>query len=55
MAEKLILIGILILQVMTIGDIVEISDDVKAVRKIVTDLKKADEYLRKESNENGRE
>nr|DAE53757.1 MAG TPA: hypothetical protein [Caudoviricetes sp.] len=39
MAEKLILIGILILQVMTIGDIVEISDDVKAVRKLVTYLK----------------
>lgn len=39
MAEKVILIGILILQVMTIGDIVEISDDVKAVRKIVTYLK----------------
>lgn len=39
MAEKLILIGILILQVMTIGAIVEITDDVKAVRKIVTYLK----------------
>lgn len=39
MAEKLMLIGILILQVMTIGAIVEITDDVKAVRKIVTYLK----------------
>lgn len=35
MAEKLMLIGILILQVMTIGA----TDDVKAVRKIVTYLK----------------
>lgn len=39
MAEKLMLIGILILQVMTIGAIVEITDDVKAVRKLVTYLK----------------
>lgn len=39
MAEKLILIGVMILQVMTIGAIVEITDDVKAVRKIVTYLK----------------
>lgn len=39
MAEKLMLIGMLILQVMTIGAIVEITDDVKAVRKIVTYLK----------------
>lgn len=39
MAEKLMLIGILILQVMTIGAIVEITDDVKAVRKILTYLK----------------
>lgn len=38
MAEKLMLIGILILQVMTIGAIVEITDDVKAVRKLVTYL-----------------
>lgn len=33
------LIGILILQVMTIGAIVEITDDVKAIRKTVTYLK----------------
>lgn len=39
MAEKLMLIGMLILQVMTIGAIVEITDDVKAVRKLVTYLK----------------
>lgn len=39
MAEKLMLIGMLILQVMTIGTIVEITDDVKVVRKIVTYLK----------------
>lgn len=39
MAEKLMLIGILILQAMTIGAIVEITDDVKAVRKLVTYLK----------------
>lgn len=39
MAEKLILIGVMILQVMTIGAVVEITDDVKAVRKIVTYLK----------------
>ena len=40
MAEKLILIGILILQVMTIGDIVEISDDVKAVKKSIEEHRK---------------
>lgn len=39
MAEKLMLIGILIFQIITIGAIVEITDDVKAVRKIVTYLK----------------
>lgn len=39
MAEKLMLIGVVILQVITIGAIVEITDDVKAVRKIVTYLK----------------
>lgn len=39
MAEKLMLIGMLILQVMTIGAIVKITDDVKAVRKLVTYLK----------------
>ena len=39
MAEKLMLMGILILQVMTIGAIVEIADDVKAIRKTVTYLK----------------
>lgn len=39
MAEKLMLIGILILQVITIGAIAEITDDVKAVRKLVTYLK----------------
>ena len=33
------LIGILILQVITIGAIAEITDDVKAVRKLVTYLK----------------
>lgn len=39
MAEKLMLIGMLILQVITIGAIVEITDDVKAVKKLVTYLK----------------
>lgn len=39
MTEKLMLIGILILQVITIGAIVKITDDVKAVRKLVTYLK----------------
>ena len=38
MAEKLMLIGILIFQIITIGAIDEITDAVKAVRKIVTYL-----------------
>lgn len=45
MAEKLMLIGILILQVMTIGTIVEITDDVKAVRKLVTYLKEKESSI----------
>lgn len=42
MAEKLMLIGILILQVITI---VEITDDVKAVRKLVTYLEEKESSL----------
>lgn len=45
------LIGILILQVMTIGAIVEINDDVKAVRKLVTYLKGKESSLNDKFNE----
>lgn len=51
MAEKLMLIGMLILQVMTIGAIVDITDDVKAVRKIVTYLKGKKSSLDDKSND----
>lgn len=51
MAEKLMLIGILILQVMAIGAIVEITDDVKAVRKLVTYLKGKESSLNDKFNE----
>ena len=39
MAEKLMLLGVLILLVMAIGAIAEITDDIKAVRKTVSYLK----------------
>ena len=45
------LIGILILQVMAIGAIVEITDDVKAVRKLVTYLKGKESSLNDKFNE----
>ena len=39
MAEKLMLLGVLILLVIAIGTIAEMADDLKAVRKTVTYLK----------------
>lgn len=45
MAEKLMLLGVLILLVMAIGAIAEITDDIKAVRKTVSYLKEKESSI----------
>ncbi len=45
MAEKLMLLGVLILLVMAIGAIAEMTDDIKAVRKTVSYLKEKESSI----------